>query len=72
MTRLAIGEILYPGWNGAKELGDESVANCFKGVRVEAVGVDWVVVRDVASGEVLSATFDSPEQLENFLDNMEA
>ncbi len=72
MGQPAIGQLLHPEWNEAKELGDEDVAYNCDGVRVEAVGADWIITRRVDNGKVLAATFDSPEQFENFLDNMEA
>lgn len=69
--QLAIGQLLHLDWNTAKVMGDEAVAYDDEGgaVRVEAVGVDWLVVR-LACGLPMSATFDSPEQFENFLDNL--
>ena len=64
--QLAIGQLLDLDWNAAKEFGEEDYFE----VRVEAVGVDWLVVRK-SCGEALSVTFGSPEQFENFLDNLD-
>ena len=48
------GETLSVGWNGAKLLGSEFLAH--ETVRVEAIGVDWVVVRD-RDGQAFSAVW---------------
>ncbi len=52
--QLLPGDVIKLGWNGAKHLGDETVA--YEQVRVEAAGADWVVVR-TERGEALAATF---------------
>lgn len=59
-----IGEIVYLGWNGAKRLCDNSVA--YSDVWVEAVGVDWVVVRD-ETGVAHAATFCQGEDMREVL-----
>lgn len=52
--QLLPGDVIKLGWNGAKHLGDESLA--YEQVRVEAAGADWVVIR-TESGESMAATF---------------
>jgi hypothetical protein len=52
--QLLPGDVIKLGWNGAKHLGDESLA--YEQVRVEAAGADWVVIR-TESGESRAATF---------------
>jgi hypothetical protein len=49
-----IGCVIEVGHNGSKMLGDEYVS--YSDVRVEAIGIDWVVVR-TEHGKSLSATF---------------
>lgn len=63
---LQIGQTIELGWNGAKYLGDSFLSH--SEVRVEAVGIDWIVVRDNA-GRPWSATF---EQGDDFKKELEA
>lgn len=42
-TALLVGQKIRLGWNGAKYF-TESIA--YEEVRVEAVGIDWIVIRD--------------------------
>lgn len=54
MTKALTGCEIGIGWNGAKALGDTALA--YGTVRVEAVGADWIIVRD-GSGLPYAATF---------------
>lgn len=51
------GQILFGFCNGY--FGRDSYEN----KRIEAIGVDWIVAREIESGEVLFATFDKPEEM---------
>ena len=52
-TALLVGQTIDLGWNGAKYF-DEMLG--YSEVRVEAVGVDWIVVR-TSSGKAYATGF---------------
>lgn len=61
---MQIGQTFSAEWNAAKTLGCTSMA--YTEMRVEAVGFDWVVVRD-ADGDAHAATFHTEAEKQEFL-----
>ncbi len=56
-----VGVMLYGSCNGF--FG----RNSYGPNRIEALGIDWVVVRDVDNGKVSCATFDSEKKMTRYL-----
>lgn len=64
-----IGEEKILTWNPAKECGDSLYSG--DPVRVEACGVDWVVLRN-RNGKALSATFKNKKERDQFWNECES
>lgn len=63
------GAVGPAGWNTCKRLfSDEG----HRTLRLEALGPDWLVVRDIETQEAGSATFESTEELTVFLTQFES
>ncbi len=52
---ILVGQKVKVGWNGAKLLGDETIA--YEEAHIEGYGLDWIVLRDGA-GYVHVVTFN--------------
>lgn len=61
---IMVGQIVAIGWNGAKRFGNENLA--YSEARVEAVGTDWIVIRD-EQGRAHAATFPASAELGTML-----
>lgn len=68
MCQICIGSIGRLCWNTAKRLGDEFASG--DEVRVEAYGVDWIVVRDTSSEKALFASFTHPKEKDRFWETL--
>lgn len=52
-----IGQLITLGWNGSKYFTEYAA---YSDVRVEAIGIDWIVVRD-SNGRAHAAAFPQGE-----------
>lgn len=66
-NQILIGAELVPDWDAAKWLGDTMLTG--EALRVEAFGVDWIVLRS-SDGEAHAAAFSSQKSLLGFIGDM--
>lgn len=64
MINLKVGQLVHVGCNAAKYLDGDLIA--FENVRVEAVGYDWLVVRDNL-GRPYTASFTDQKYVKEFM-----
>lgn len=64
MINLKVGQPVHVGWNAAKCFNGDIIA--YENVRVEAVGYDWLVVRD-NRGIPYTAAFLDQSEVDEFM-----